>query len=243
MHKNIKSGSKKSEKIWRKNEEAYSKFPPSKRRKLKNRDLEVEKQLLKILQDKGYKVDPKQQLKGTIKKGWKANLEEKKREIQNANKFCEILKKEKFNFVSGVPDGTQKYIIENLSKDSRIKHIPAVRESEAIGIAAGASLAGKNSIVYMQNSGLLNSINEITSLLIPYKIPILLLVGFRGAPGEDAPQHFENGKSTIKILNDIGVYTQLLTKWNMKEVVSNAVKWMKNKSLPCVILIIKGALK
>lgn len=242
MNKKIKPGSNKnSEIIW--SEGAYSKFPRSKRLELVDRDHKVEKQLFKILRGKGYKVNLEKQLKKTIKKRWRTSLREKKRRIRNANKFCEILKREKFNFVSGVPDGTQKYIIKNLSNDSNIKHISAVRESEALGIAAGAFLAGKKPIVYMQNSGLVDSINDITSLLIQYKIPILLLVGFRGAPGEDAPHHFVNGKATIKILNDIGVYTQLLTKDNMKKVVSNAVKWLDRRHTPCIVLIIKGALK
>ena len=163
--------------------------------------------------------------------------------VKLETRFCELLVSAGFNFASGVPCGVQKYIIKNFSHSSEVKHIPAVRESEAIGIAAGAYLAGKKPIVYMQNSGLMDSINDITSLLIPYKIPILLLVSWRGAPGEDAPQHFINGKSTIKVLDTIGVPVQILTKENMKLVVSSSETWLREKQIPAAILIIRGVLK
>lgn len=169
-----------------------------------------------------------------MKKGLRMELE---------NKFCEILTSAGFNFASGVPCGVQKYIIANLSRNPQVKHIPAVRESEALGIAAGAYLAGKKPVVYMQNSGLMDSINTITSLLIPYKIPLLLTVSWRGAPGEDAPQHFINGRITTKALDAIGTPYQVLTKKNMDSAVALSVKWMKEKRLPAVILIIKGVLK
>ena len=120
-------------------------------------------------------------------------------------KFVKILIESGFDFASGVPCGVQKYIIRNFLNNPKIKHIPAVRESEAIGITAGAYLAGKNPLVYMQNSGLMDSINDITSLLTPYKIPLLLLISWRGAPGENTPQHLINGKNTKKILTTIGV--------------------------------------
>ena len=48
-----------------------------------------------------------------------------------------------------------------------------------MGIAVGASLAGKKSCVYLQNSGLGNLINPITSLCFPFKIFPLLIIGHR----------------------------------------------------------------
>ena len=64
------------------------------------------------------------------------------------------------------------------------KNIIATREDEAVAIAAGAWLAGKNPIVYMQNSGLGNCIDVITSLLIPYEIDIEIKIQNR-----DSPEH------------------------------------------------------
>lgn len=166
-----------------------------------------------------------------------------KQRIKLENKFCRLLKDGGVDFATGVPCGVQKYIISSLSNDPNIIHTQATRESEAIGIAAGAALTGRKPVVYMQNSGLLNSINDVTSLLIAYRIPVLLSVSWRGAPGEDAPQHFVSGKATIKILDAIGLPAQILTKENMESVVSSSIKLMEEKQTPVVILIVRGILE
>lgn len=54
--------------------------------------------------------------------------------------------------------------------------IPCTSESEAMAIAAGAWFAGKESVVYMQNSGLGHIIDIVTSLYKPYNIPLPHLV-------------------------------------------------------------------
>ena len=71
-----------------------------------------------------------------------------------------------------------------------------------MGIASGAWLAGKKSVVMIQNSGLGNTINPLTSLNYPFKIPILLITTWRGDPKiTDEPQHELMGKITKKILS------------------------------------------
>ena len=53
----------------------------------------------------------------------------------------------------------------------------------------------------MQNSGLGNAVNPLISLVHKnvYSIPMLLLIGWRGAPGtKDEIQHLEKGKITKK---------------------------------------------
>ena len=67
-----------------------------------------------------------------------------------------------YEFFTGVPDsGLKPFINEILG--SGVEHITATNEGQAIGIAVGAELAGKKSCVYLQNSGLGNIINPITS--------------------------------------------------------------------------------
>ncbi len=176
-----------------------------------------------------------------MESGFKKKAEQSR--IKLETKLCKLLKNEGINFATGVPCGVQKYIIANLSSDPEILHTPATRESEAIGIAAGASLANKKPVVYMQNSGLLNCLNDLTSLTIAYQIPMILIVSWRGASGEDAPQHLVNGQATIKILDNIGIPVQILTKENMKSVVFSSVRLAEKRQSPVVILIIRGVLK
>ena len=70
------------------------------------------------------------------------------------------------------------------------------REDEAVGIAVGAWLVGQKPIVYMQNSGLGNCIDIITSLLKPYGIEIPLIISNRSTP----EHHAFMGKITKDLL-------------------------------------------
>ncbi len=165
------------------------------------------------------------------------NLKALESRVFYENKFCELLKREGINFVTGVPCGVQKYIIKNFMNSKKIIHIPALRESEAIGLAAGAWLSGLKPTIYMQNSGFFNSINDITSLLLAYKIPVIMIVSWRGAPGEDAPQHFINGRNTKPLLRLLKIPYYTLTKTNLEVVVKKCVKNLGNNK--CSVILIK----
>ena len=86
--------------------------------------------------------------------------------------FDFLLKNKIENFI-GVPDSTLKHFIKRGLKLNKI--IISTREEEAIGIATGMTLAGSNSLVFMQNAGFGNSISTITSLVQMYKIPLIFL--------------------------------------------------------------------
>lgn len=157
--------------------------------------------------------------------------------------FCTMLKEQGFDFFTGVPCSILKGVINYLSEAPDVPYIPATREDEAIGIATGAYLAGKKPVVLMQNSGLGNSIGTLASLVLLYEIPLLLLISWRGYQGKDAPEHLIMGKSTIKILEDIGVPVQILLKDEAEETVSSAVKTMEERSLPTAIIVRRGVIE
>ena len=100
-----------------------------------------------------------------------------------ANFLINQLRKNGFNFFSGVPCSYLTPIINGVINSKKIKYVGATSEGEAIGIASGAWLAGKKSVVMIQNSGLGNTINPLTSLNYPFKIPLLLITTWRGDDG------------------------------------------------------------
>lgn len=175
------------------------------------------------------------------KTGFKTDEVDKRRKLASA-RFCSALKKHGINLSSGVPCGVQKYVIYHLMNSPEIPYIPAAREEDAIGIAVGAYLAGRKPLVLMQNSGLANCMNAFVSLLIPYKIPILFLVTWRGYPGEDAPQHFVMGWATTKLLNVIRIPAMSLSKENFEAGISSSIQQMKEKQIPAVMLVRRGIL-
>lgn len=144
------------------------------------------------------------------------------------------------SFASGIPCGGQKVIIQNILTDSRITHVSCTRESEAIGLSAGAFLAGRQPLIYMQNSGLFGCSNDIASLLIPFRLPIFMTVTWRGVPGEDAPQHQVTGRATIALLEAIGIPYRVLTMDSAHSVIDDLFVQMKRDGLPGALLIKKG---
>jgi phosphonopyruvate decarboxylase len=118
-------------------------------------------------------------------------------------------------FFAGVPDSTLKELCACISDSvGRTRHIIAANEGNAIGLAAGYYLAtGKPGLAYMQNSGLGNAVNPLTSLTDPlvYGIPVLLIIGWRGEPGrKDEPQHAKQGRITLSLLDTLGIGYEIL---------------------------------
>ena len=80
------------------------------------------------------------------------------------------------------------------------KMVIATREDEAVAMAVGAWFSGKNPLVFMQDSGIGNSLDIITSLLIPYNIKIDLLISQRTTP----EHHKVMGEKSDLILRQVG---------------------------------------
>ena len=123
-----------------------------------------------------------------------------------AENFLAAARERGFNFYSGVPCSFLTSLINRVIGDPATHYVGAASEGEAVGIAAGAWLAGRATVVMCQNSGLGNAINPLTSLNRPFRIPTLMIVTLRGEPGlGDEPQHELMGRITTRLLDDIGV--------------------------------------
>ncbi|MEU7138783.1 phosphonopyruvate decarboxylase [Nocardia sp. NPDC046473] len=92
--------------------------------------------------------------------------------------------------VVGVPCSYLTPLINRAASGSAARYLPVTHEGEAVAIAAGCWLAGATACVIAQNSGLGNMVNPLTSLNYPGRIPVPLIVSWRGEPGfPDEPQH------------------------------------------------------
>lgn len=132
--------------------------------------------------------------------------------------FFDHLKKMNIEFFTGVPDSQLKSLCNflNWKYKNSDKHIIAVNEGNAVALAAGYHLStGKIPCVYMQNSGMGNTINPISSLLNNkvYGIPCLFIIGWRGEPDiHDEPQHIFQGEITLPLLDVLGIKYMILDK-------------------------------
>jgi sulfopyruvate decarboxylase subunit alpha len=145
------------------------------------------------------------------------------------------------NFFTGVPDSILGGIIEELM--TRKLYTPAVREDEAVAMAAGAYMAGKVPAVLMQNSGLGTSLNTLISLNMIYRQPCILLISWRGFQGSDAPEHLVMGETMLPLLETMKIPYRILSE----QTLSDDFRWMgqtfMNQRVPLALLMKKGIVK
>ncbi|MCD8511802.1 MAG: phosphonopyruvate decarboxylase [Bacillus sp. (in: Bacteria)] len=133
-------------------------------------------------------------------------------------KFMSQIKNLGSEFYTGVPDSLLKPLNTYLMNTYGISdnHIIAANEGNAVAIAAGHHLStGEVPYVYLQNSGLGNIVNPVTSLLSEkvYGIPCIFMIGWRGEPGvKDEPQHVFQGEITLEMLDSMDIAYMVLDK-------------------------------
>jgi phosphonopyruvate decarboxylase len=164
-----------------------------------------------------------------------------------SKKFIQKLNNTGIEFFTGVPDSLLKDFCAYIDDHGEPgKHIITANEGNAIGLAAGYHLAtNKIAAVYMQNSGLGNAVNPLTSLVDKevYKIPMLLIIGWRGEPGfKDEPQHVKQGRVTLSQLNLLEIPYQLLqSNSNLDSVIDELVNTALQTNAPVALVVKKGA--
>ena len=120
----------------------------------------------------------------------------------DATDFLRAARGRGFGFYAGVPCSFLTPLINRVIGANEIEYVGAASEGEAVAIAAGAWLAGQRTVVMCQNSGLGNTVNPLTSLNFPFRIPTLMIVTWRGEPGiKDEPQHELMGEITPALLD------------------------------------------
>jgi phosphonopyruvate decarboxylase len=113
--------------------------------------------------------------------------------------------------VTGVPCSYLTPLINRAASDPTVRYLPVTQEGEAVAIAAGCWLAGVTACVIGQNSGLGNQVNPLTSLTYPSRIPVPLIITWRGEPGRpDEPQHELLGAVTQPLLELMRIGWNLL---------------------------------
>ena len=149
-------------------------------------------------------------------------------------------------FYAGVPCSFLTPLINATASSRALRYVGAASEGEAVAIAAGAWLGGRDTAVMCQNSGLGNAVNPLTSLNAPFRIPTLLVVTWRGQPGlADEPQHELMGRVTQRLLDVIEVpHRRFPTDPEaLGAVLGEAREAMGRSGLPFALVMEKGSLR
>jgi sulfopyruvate decarboxylase subunit alpha len=161
--------------------------------------------------------------------------------IAGAKQILAGLKEAGIDLVASVPDINMLHLINLLYEDQALTHVPVGREEEGIGVCAGAHLGGKKTAMLMQNGGLLNSCNGLTTTALQFGMPIVLLIYYAGDIGDNAFHMV--GLVTEPILQGLGIkYIVMRDPAKVKQEIAGAAVLAHSSKRPVALLLTRAVL-
>jgi sulfopyruvate decarboxylase TPP-binding subunit len=154
--------------------------------------------------------------------------------IKNAYKRAGI------HFVVALPDRvTSHYLLKGLLADAAFKVVQVCKEDEGVAICSGLYAAGKKSVLMMQYTGLLDSINSIRGIAVEGHFPVCMVVGLLGKEPDVAPTKSKKyGVKIIEpILDTMGIEHHLIERDADTAGIAPAIERAFTNSSPTAILI------
>lgn len=167
----------------------------------------------------------------------------------NQERVFKTLAENGVSYFVGVPDSYLNGFCNYALTHCGDRNVIAANEGNAIGIASGHYFASKEiSLVYMQNSGLGNTINPLASLVdrAVYAVPMLLLIGWRGQGNTEPnhPQHKLQGEITTSLLEDMHIPYSILSDSDdeFEATINKAVRYCEENRQPYGLIAPKGVM-
>ena len=130
--------------------------------------------------------------------------------VSSSQTIFDALKRNDVRIMSALPETWLVHLIRMAEDDDDTTLVRLAKEEEGVGISMGAHLAGVKSAMLMQNHGFLASVNGIVSGAQLYRIPLLMLISYRGTFGERDPWQTEGGGVTEGVLEALGIAYEML---------------------------------
>jgi len=149
-----------------------------------------------------------------------------------------VLKANKVELITYVPDKVLAPLIKRLHADNYFTVLAPAREEEAVGIVAGAYMAGQRGIVLMQTSGFATLANVLASLAVPYQLPVLMMISERGTLGD-----FQLGQAIVcrtmrPVLVSLGIEHYAITRLDEVEfIVDSMIKQAYSTRAPAAMIL------
>lgn len=143
------------------------------------------------------------------------------------------------NFVTYLPETRLRQILPLIRNDKFFKLIPVSSEAEAVSIAAGAALGGKQAAVYMEGTGVYVACYNLLTVCRRLGVPMLLLVAYLGSLPDQRNSflYVLPGTKMVPLLSALDIEYQILEDGEDLEVkIKNAVRTMNALKLPVAVL-------
>ena len=122
-------------------------------------------------------------------------------------KIVADLVKNKVEFVTTVPCKQLAGVIDGIEAEPAIYHIPSNKEDEGMGLCAGAFMGGKRPAIIMQNTAIGVTINTMVTLTQYYRMPLPMIISYRGELGEPVACQVEMAVHTKGLLAQLNIPT------------------------------------
>lgn len=113
----------------------------------------------------------------------------------------------RIGFITSVPCKQLAGIIAEVDRRPDLLHVPCNKEDEGMGLCAGAWMGGKRPCIIMQNTALGVTVNTLATLIQFYRMPLPMLISYRGELGEPVACQVEMAVHTKAILNQLHIPT------------------------------------
>jgi sulfopyruvate decarboxylase subunit alpha len=154
-----------------------------------------------------------------------------------SQRLLKSLKQHGADFFVTVPCKLSAELVSLISQDKDITHVAPTREEEGVGICAGAYLAGKMPVMVIQNSGIGNSINALTTLTQLYDMPLLLVCTHRGSPGERIGAQVPMGVGVKGVLDAVSIPSYSFGHPSQADKVGELVEYARVAQRPVAALL------
>jgi sulfopyruvate decarboxylase TPP-binding subunit len=159
-----------------------------------------------------------------------------------ATRIVTSLQEAGIDFVSYLPESRLSQILPLMRKDPRFKLAPTASEADAVSIAVGATLGGKQAACYLESTGIYVSCYQLVVVALHLRVPVLLLVGHLGGFDDQRNSFLYSlaGRKLIPQLKALGIeYKVLENGENLETDVRSAVRTMNALREP-VALVFTG---
>ncbi|HWP58647.1 MAG TPA: thiamine pyrophosphate-binding protein [Candidatus Acidoferrales bacterium] len=156
-----------------------------------------------------------------------------------ARRLVQGLKEAGIDFVTYLPETRLSQIIPLLRDDPEIPLIPVANEAEAVTIAAGATLGGKQAAVYLENTGLYVSSYSLLAVGKQLGVPIVLIAAFLGGVPDQRNSflYATIGRHTIPLLRALDIEHVVLEDGERLEIkIKDAVRAANALRSPVALL-------
>ena len=143
-------------------------------------------------------------------------------------------------FVMAVPDiVSSEGLLHPISRDPELRLIRVCKEDEAVGISAGLAACGQRSMLLIQHTGLLDSINALRAVAVEHGMPVCLMVGLlEKEPGIEPTKSARYGVRIVEpILDAMGIGHHLLETTDDVPIIPKAIEGAYAQSKPVVMML------